>query len=637
MENVEATSLSILPVELLHVITSALATDVRTLGRLACSCRALSEALGSDSAFIGALRALCGPEQDARGAKARVKSLSTLQDATWVALTARQVPGTCYHAAFVHGDTLIVFGGTVRYQHRHHFNTSTTWALDIRSGVWHKAATEGGRQPEPRSFPADIGGCGGVLRDAAGKAWLLLFGGSRPGVRDNETWILGPLGPAAGAAGWHWFEVQSDGSAQSRSRPCPRFHHTLTVVAEGAPTRGALLLYGGHNYRIDPVEEAYTLSVHDVDLVPAAQIDEEEPELVGLEGVRWRPWSAVDDGERPGARARHATVWWPHRGLIILGGYHGDDEDAHLGFGSAGDTEPDCEVWWSRGPFIGGHAQWQQLPSMPEAAMLVTGEDGLPANEGTLDVAAVVLRDNERMLVAAGSDGVHPKLWLLDMSPWRWTRCELTGDVPRGPRVAWRTLRSCADVLLFCGGHDGSATNSFGDPQVGHYAPHEARLARVVTGSEGETPRLRFGGCVQGSPPTAHFEGWVDHAGMHARHRGLLLHGLESRAELNGRRATLAAKRSNARDRWKVELEPVSASEAEADAAMDASNGTVLVKHENMAMDTWLTAPTMAWCEDLQLVVETHMELQNEDAPVLATNVMRLWGQAEAVTATSME
>ena len=35
--------------------------------------------------------------------------------------------------------------------------------------------------------------------DASGAAWLCTFGGNRGGMRDNETWLLGPLGDAAGA------------------------------------------------------------------------------------------------------------------------------------------------------------------------------------------------------------------------------------------------------------------------------------------------------------------------------------------------------------------------------------------------------------------------------------------------------
>lgn len=621
MEDDDDTCLSALPAELLQDVAAALSADLHALGCLARTCHSISEALNADGAYAFALQELLGSRQDTRNARATVKSLSTLRGAWWAPHCVRP-DGTCHHATFVHDDMLILFGGTQRYQMRGRFNTSTTWALDVRTAVWHEAATESAARPGARSFPADIGGCGGVLHDAAGKAWLLIFGGSRPGVRDNETWILGPLGPAASARSWRWFEVQGDGSAQSRSRPCPRFHHTMTAITEAG--RDAILLFGGHNYRIDPIEEAYTLSLHDVDLQCEAHADGSGVELAGLERVRWRPWEPVDDGDGPGARARHTAVWWPHRGLVIIGGYHGDNEDAQLGFGPSGAAEPDCEVWWSQGPFIDGHAQWQQLPSMPEAAMPVKDEHGRLVDVGTLDVAAAVLRDNQRMLVLAGDQSGSPKLWLLEMAPWRWSRCELTGHIPRGPRAAWRAIRLCADVVLFWGGHDGSGTSSFGDPQTGHYAPHEAALARVITGPAEQPPVLRFGGCTGGKPPAAGFAGWHEHVGLRGRHRALLLHGLENQTELNGRRATLGTQRPNSRGRWKVECDPASASEGA--VRTDAtSRANVLVRERNMNMGTWMVAPTLTWCESLQLVVETHMELRDDDC-VMVADVMRLWG-----------
>ena len=106
----------------------------------------------------------------------------------------------------------MAFGRTSRYGSQ---TTSETWAFDVRGSTWHRAACgtppEGGvprEEPGGRAFTADAGGCGGILHDALGQAWLVIFSGSRPGVRDNETWILGPLGHAASAAGWTWHQVR---------------------------------------------------------------------------------------------------------------------------------------------------------------------------------------------------------------------------------------------------------------------------------------------------------------------------------------------------------------------------------------------------------------------------------------------
>ena len=72
-----------------------------------------------------------------------------------------------------------------------------------------------------------------MVPDGAGNEWLCVFGGLRDeGFRDNMTFLLGPLGPAAGAAGWKWTEVlpAPAGHPQAPGRPEPRFHHTVTAV-----------------------------------------------------------------------------------------------------------------------------------------------------------------------------------------------------------------------------------------------------------------------------------------------------------------------------------------------------------------------------------------------------------------------
>ena len=96
--------------------------------------------------------------------------------------------------------------------------TSECWALDLQTAQWTLAATHSEVNPSPRSFGADGGG-GGVLTSGDGKEFMVVHGGKRAeGFRDNETWLLGPLGSAAGAGSWSWAEVQADSDAQSPDR-----------------------------------------------------------------------------------------------------------------------------------------------------------------------------------------------------------------------------------------------------------------------------------------------------------------------------------------------------------------------------------------------------------------------------------
>ena len=134
------------------------------------------------------------------------------------------------------GKTIVVFGGNVDIEVRPHATpvcTNATWALDVASGRWTRAAESSVERPSPRCFNADGAG-GGVLRDAADTEWLVVFGGlCQPGYRDNQTWILGPLGDAPER--WQWWEVQADGETHSEDRPTARFHHAMLVASLPSP------------------------------------------------------------------------------------------------------------------------------------------------------------------------------------------------------------------------------------------------------------------------------------------------------------------------------------------------------------------------------------------------------------------
>jgi hypothetical protein len=297
--DMEPTSLANLPPELLVYIGGA---RVRDLGRLAAVCSTFRAIFSSPAAFTTALRAALPNVTSQQDARATMRSLTLLDNVTWSPLKQTDAdhcaPGTQHNAAVLYGTTLVVFGGYRRplWGNEPGNLTDEAWALDVRSARWYLAAATGPR-PMRRAFNADHGGYGGVLHDGGGRPWLVLFSGSVPGMRDNETWMLGPLGEADSAPTWQWHEIQADGRAQSPSRPSPRFHASVTTVfetGENGMRRDALLLYGGHNFRIDPIDDAHVLSLHQLGETTELASREETPNhIVGLDQVVWQEWSAV--------------------------------------------------------------------------------------------------------------------------------------------------------------------------------------------------------------------------------------------------------------------------------------------------------------------------------------------------------
>lgn len=443
--------LSILPTECLVLVGATL--PLLSLGRLCCVSHSFSDAFGTDSSFAIALRATLRDDSlPEPGARAKMLALTQLHCVAWehqpAAQGAAAAPTPRHHcAAFTHGSSIIVVAGACAPSVQHlsrarTSNTSEAWAYDVAGRRWTRAAAAGER-PGPRSYNADVGGCGGVLHDALGQAWAVVFGGSRPGVRDNETWMLGPLGEAAGAASWMWFQIQEDGSAQSDERPAPRFHQTLTVVrdapAGGGGAKDALMLHGGHNFMISEIEGTHSLTLHSLPL----RVERPEgapPRLAHLDGAAWRELEAVDDGETPPARARHTAVHWAARGYLVLGG------------------EEMLDAWLCRAPLVPedeGGARWERLPDLPTAVR---------PDERTLasDAAAVAI-DADRLLVVARSvprrsvfgdfhrrshSTARPLFLLLEHSPWRWSACSCVGAVPRGVRIGCRLARAASDVCV---------------------------------------------------------------------------------------------------------------------------------------------------------------------------------------------
>jgi hypothetical protein len=500
---------------------------------------------------------------------------------------------------------VIIFGGTHGRDVVHtdatagHQNTDETWALDIRSATWYRAA-QASQKPARRSFPADAGGCGGILQDHAGNDWLIIFSGSRPGIRDNETWMLGPLGAADGCSAWRWFEIQADGRAQSPARPSPRFHHSLTVLREPSlnRSRNALLLYGGHNFRIEPMDEAHVLTLSHVDLV----VDDSragDPQLIGLDHTGWTDWTAADDGEGPAERARHTAVFWPARGAVIVLG--GEVEGSYQ----------ERTVWASRGPFIDGHAEWEQLDDLPPPAASYQGDPFAPR----CDMAAVALSCGKLLVdVRDHPQQQEPRFFVLDRQlSSTWIECSVIGAVPKGvPRNAWRFVRAAADTVLLWGGHDASRCNQFGDPQYGSFlAPHESRVARLLPSDGGGPPVLRIGCCTGGQPPALEESAAFFERRPREEDCTVLLHRLVSRAELNGRFGTLRNTRSVVNGRYAVE----------------ADGKDLAIRPDNLLPATCTAPSTLAWCDELQLAVELHDDVRVDGVNgwSMRVNYMRLY------------
>ena len=167
------------------------------------------------------------------------------------------------------GRTVVVFGGRSLSHPSFGRFLRDAWALDASSGSWYQAA-HGIRGPAARMFNADAAG-GAVLKDGGGQEWLCIFGGKcQPGYRDNETWILGPLGPACTASSWVWRHVQADDRIQSHLRPEARFHHTLTRVdlsqrlSTDACRGQHLVVLGGHDRTISAIASMWILSLSNI-------------------------------------------------------------------------------------------------------------------------------------------------------------------------------------------------------------------------------------------------------------------------------------------------------------------------------------------------------------------------------------
>lgn len=406
------------------------------LGRLSQTCSDLSKTLSSDVAWFAALKAAGAPPS--KNPRQTLKSIATLQF-SWECVDQDLDCGPCarqHHVAFATKRTLVLFAGSTPNRRF----LADSWALDVLSGKWTQAATASSDKPAARKFSADGGG-GGVLTDGAGNEWLVIFGGLRAeGFRDNETWMLGPLGLAPDS--WKWYEVQEDFSPQSDSRPCARFHHTQTVIGAGT-----LVVVGGHNYRIQLTGQMGVLNFSTLEFDSAGRPD--------LDTLSW----SLDPLASPRIRrAHHAAVGWQDH-VVIFGGE--DVTESPLG-----------DTWlWDK-----TNQSWHEVPAL--------------FNGGRSRASAAIV--NGSILVISGGHGLsadmeYDDIWTLDLnepSNLGWINIARPGEsIPSLPLRNAHLNSSSAVIhdgktLLVFGGHKGSRVDHFGDPTGGFFSCEQTWVAR---------------------------------------------------------------------------------------------------------------------------------------------------------------
>jgi hypothetical protein len=398
-----------------------------------------------------------------------LRALTTLDAARWADISPRfaeskspytrlvfsdgQPNAQVAHNAFTcnDGKTLVIVGVMP------HSSVLSAWAIDITAqpARWQQVAASCTLHglPAARRFTADGGG-GGVLRDKAGREWLCLFGGlivdqnGRAHHRDNQTWLLGPLGAATGCEEWRWWQVQADGGAQSDERPTTRFHHSQTVLTGGADRCGRLAICGGCDYTMSPLLEVATLSLQEEDLAPPADGAPGPPPALS-EVV----WEFIHEGDAeqpgmlpsPGPLERHAAASWDGHGLLIIGG-----EDVE------NDILP--AVWLHQTQGHGAWANWVQLPDLPHERSR----------------AAAVVVKGEQLVVCGGMGGGDPTaVWVLSLLPHfflherppsgvRWSELLLRQGL-EGPRLDATLCVVHGEILVLGGGHSGEQLDHFGD------------------------------------------------------------------------------------------------------------------------------------------------------------------------------
>lgn len=509
--------------ELLELIAAELSAVI-DIGNFACVCRSFAHVVQSGHVWRAALMRAGGSPPAGGGCPRRSLRQLTMLDSPWWDCDSdgHFAPGgPCARtqmAAFacLGGQVLVVFGGAALHGNEPRFR-SDCWALDLSTEThpsgsmpalrrqWYRVA-EHEVGPSPRIVSAESA-AGAVLRDARGAEFIVLHGGLlSEGHRDNETWLLGPIGPAHEASRWRWSKL-------SERRRCPpaRFHHCLTVM--GSERRGrrrqpalggtALCISGGHDHMLRPLLGVHVLSLRAVDLCASAAFrdDAPQPDCGGTGGmaparrarelplnVQWQRDDSLSQlrsaraASKPAARAHHAAAAWG-RYLVLCGG--------QLGLGAClSDT-------WLLDTVLGG---WAQLPAH------------LPSG-GRARAAATVSGD---ILLLCGGESPHPTLhgvsehladlWALNLGApvhgWSRLSDQHTPSVPRplGPRglyvsASLAALHAGRTLLLFGGrSHRGSGPH-LGEPLDSSNGPALTWAARLAVDGSGAARIVRSARC----------------------------------------------------------------------------------------------------------------------------------------------
>lgn len=158
----------------------------------------------------------------------------------------RPQPREHFSLNYLANGWLCMFGG-LNHTGSQYFND--LWLLDAKSDPsgprWHQLSV-GSERPHPRAYHF-----AGVVHGRI----LIIHGGLFPqGYRMNDTWRidLGKPTPQWEQLG-HF--VLDDNFGMVPGRPIPRFHHTAALVGRN------LVIFGGHNYRRDEMQDTWVLDV----------------------------------------------------------------------------------------------------------------------------------------------------------------------------------------------------------------------------------------------------------------------------------------------------------------------------------------------------------------------------------------
>ena len=516
-------------------------------GRLARVNASLAELLRTDEAWCDQIAAygLQGRSSD-EGARSTLEHLHKLDAANWshlhaeadglasLSLNMSAPPWRDHFVAQRYRSKLIIFGGqtnaplTNESYNDHRGMSNETWVCDLITGNWTNIEHESSHSvPSPRIFNADAGG-GRVVDFGVDGAWLCVFGGLHDGMRDNETWMLGPLDEPL--VDWRWFQVQEDGRAQSMRRPKPRFHHTLNVIRRKGDDRDTFLVWGGHDWTIRPIGALGVLQCK-----PKGGDGSDD----GATGIEERVEWSMESGWRhgpgdvhrdPRAKANPSAAVWRCNGaehLVVVGGTTGTGSTSFATF-----------------LFDTTTFQTHRLEDYPTT---LTEERACIMRDQLIvyDASGVISLLRLSETVGGNASGFSCGAWM--QIPLRAAVC---CDCRLRPQLG--TLFN-EEILVVFGGFNTlreGDIDHFGDPQTGWNGLHETLALRIPQGAEA-ADTLKPIECTAGLPLQTVDSGRL--LDPYWESERFMLHSLVGAPELNGRVGRRVA--SDVEERVGLEIE----------------------------------------------------------------------------------